>query len=225
MSRRLFFLASKHIVRFLLLAVAIIGLMVCADSSSAGEINAGSSVTQFSAGPVGQRCEKKFDSKKRAFSVAEVARLWIADEQILQSLARSATENTSQSLPVGALESVYPATPCLTVGGSQCADSGCGHGAVCRGQNWRSLFFLVETAADRADVPSVGEERGLGEPRHSKDRKRSRAQYGNLESAQRSCATGRFFCRDINSHFLDRVSVDVARDVDAIHLVSDRAEG
>ena len=114
MSRRLFFLASKHIVRFLLLAVAIIGLMVCADSSSAGEINAGSSVTQFSAGPVGQRCEKKFDSKKRAFSVAEVARLWIADEQILQSLARSATENTSQSLPVGALESVYPATPCLT---------------------------------------------------------------------------------------------------------------
>ena len=38
MSRRLFSLASKHIVRFLLLAVAIIGLMVCADSVGAGEI-------------------------------------------------------------------------------------------------------------------------------------------------------------------------------------------
>ena len=45
MSRRLFFPASKHIVRFLLLAVAIIGLMVCADSANAGEINTVASVT------------------------------------------------------------------------------------------------------------------------------------------------------------------------------------
>lgn len=39
MTRRLFFLTSKHIVRFHLLAFAIIGLMVCADSANAGEIS------------------------------------------------------------------------------------------------------------------------------------------------------------------------------------------
>lgn len=39
MSRRLFLLASKHVVRFLLLAVAIIGLAVCADVATADEVN------------------------------------------------------------------------------------------------------------------------------------------------------------------------------------------
>lgn len=53
MSRRLFFLASKHIVRFLLLAVAIIGLMVFADSGNAGEISTAVSVTWSSVGTGG----------------------------------------------------------------------------------------------------------------------------------------------------------------------------
>ncbi len=39
MSRRLFVLASRHVVRFLLLAVAIIGSMVSADAAFAAEVN------------------------------------------------------------------------------------------------------------------------------------------------------------------------------------------